>query len=196
MTNNLSIDKVKVSLDVKLGGEEVINTLEENIENMLDSLVEVVGQLRNSKQSNKNIDFKKEKKKQINSFNMDNTKSKQMNENKEISKTKTQNPKELKKDSFNVTTVEDSQLKINQNQLNVEKPVIIRRKPKQLDDGLTSDEDDEIPVVYMPEVDNDDCRESTATSRVNICVPSFVVQKKNVKFFSKTMTEAKHCYDM
>ena len=153
--------------------------------------------MRDSKQSNTNIKLIKEKKKRIKSDNMDNKKSKQSKENKEIQgNTKTRHPKELKEDTFNVTTVEDNQLKTNQNQLNVKKPVIIRRKPKQLDDGLISDEDDEIPVVEMPEVDNDDCRETTATSRVNICLPSFVVQKKNVKFFSKTMTEAKHCYDV
>ena len=38
MTNELSIDEVKDSLDVKLGKEEMIKTIEENIENMLDSL--------------------------------------------------------------------------------------------------------------------------------------------------------------
>ena len=149
--------------------------------------------MRDSKQSHTNIELIKERKK---SDNTDNKKSKQRNENKEIGNAKTRHSKELKEDTFNVTTVEDNQLKNNQNQLNVKKPVIIIRKPKQLDDGLISDEDDEIPVVEMPVVDKDDCRETTATSRVNICVPSFVVQKKNVKFFGKTMKATKHCYDV
>ena len=207
MTSKLSVDEVKISVDVKLGKVERINNIEENIENMLDSLLEVVGQMKNLK-SNAGIKQSEPSIQKSNeSDKLKNLKSGKSIKVDEEERTTNHDPiqeHEGLRDDKNIPQKEenlfsdikkDNQTKVILNKLKAKDPIVIRRKPKQLDDGLISDEDVETTTVEMPNI-NEDCREATKTSRVKICVPAFAVHKKRAKFFSKTIKEAKHCYEV
>jgi len=187
MTAKLSLDEVKISVDLVLGRDDKINTVENDIEGMIDSLVEVVGAITSDTKGNKNSDFTSD----INIIE------------KEIER----NPKQLE-DEINIDDVEllennPGEVLTDTNPVTRE-PIIIRRKlERQLDDGLSNNEIEgsgggstrsgggEVGVD-----DEEDCRTTSVTSRVNICVPDFKSLVKPGKIVGQQSQQLRHCYEV
>ena len=187
MTAKLSLDEVKISVDLVLGRDYRINTVENDIEGMIDSLVEVVGAITSDTKGNKNSDFTSD----INIIE------------KEIKR----NPKQLE-DEINIDDVEllennPGEVLTDTNPVTRE-PIIIRRKlERQLDDGLSNNEIEgsgggsarsgggEVGVD-----DEEDCRTTSVTSRVNICVPDFKSLVKPGKIVGQQSQQLRHCYEV
>ena len=187
MTAKLSLDEVKISVDLVLGRDDKINTVENDIEGMIDSLVEVVGAIKSDTKGNTNSDFTSD----INIIE------------KEIKR----NPKQLE-DEINIDDVEllennPGEVLTDTNPVTRE-PIIIRRKlERQLDDGLSNNEIEgsgggsarsgggEVGVD-----DEEDCRTTSVTSRVNICVPDFKSLVKPGKIVGQQSQQLRHCYEV
>ena len=74
-------------------------------------------------------------------------------------------------------------------------PIIIRRKlERQLDDGLSNNE---IEGSGGESGDNEEvCRTTSVTSRVNICVPDFKSLVKPGKIVGQQSQQLRHCYEV
>ena len=101
-------------------------------------------------------------------------------------------------------TTEMSSPKEFGNKVDVSEKLVIRRKPKQLDDGLLDEEDvndDDINTTSEKDDDestdeNESCRNSTATNTAKVCLPTFKSHKRKAKFLSKSKGEARHCFEV
>ena len=177
MTAKLSLDEVKISVDLVLGREDKINIVENDIEGMIDSLVQVVGTLTDNSNSQGEEGNIKRVPKQLED---------EINQNVEILQINSEN--ELLDDETKASIPPVSR-----------KPIIIRRKlERQLDDGLLGDEVEGSGENQETgeEPEGESCRTTTVTSSVNICVPDFETHDKPGKIFGQQPQELRHCYEM
>ena len=190
MAEELSVDEITISLDLNLEKRGKLEKMEKNIEKMLDLLVTVVKEFREARQ-----------KKQIAAIN------RILEESDKITMKKLDKHKGVKEPRISGSQTEDKKpihsLRINEikdtrQPSETKNPVIIRRKSKQLDDGLITDDSDDKDNDDDKEgkVESDDCQDSVARSRVSVCVPTFHVKHKDVKFYSKAKKESKHCFNV
>jgi len=181
MTAKLSLDEVKISVDLVLGREDKIKTVENDIEGMIDSLVEVVGTISNDTKTKQLINYK---------GSDDNSRQ------KEIGRIPKQLEDELDEDVEILDDGDvllDTEPEIPENTV-TEVPIIIRRKlEEQLDDGLTGNDVDD---VEKSDGGEEKCRTTTRTNTVNVCVPDFKIDVKPGKIVGQQPKQLRHCYEV